>query len=357
LFAAAPFQVQGCRSAHGAACDRAAEGGAGRRVEWRIGRGLVAYVTPDQFRSVTLQSIGSERWGGAPLPAEPTETESLRASLGPTVVPEGKPTLTLLLVLLAFSGLVGPGGWWVLIKRRQRPVAYLALVFASSLGFSLALLVVDFFQYGLWPRGLLSSLVIIDQTRDRELGISDAVVLSPTGLGGELSAPVAAEVSLAWQRRDFAEAREAVVGDGRQTIARAFDRRTPSLVGTHWLGPAEGRLVVRPEAGGIRVENHLGVHLAELTVWHRGAAYHALDVPRGASRALGEGERADPDRVPSLSAGPLAHRGERLYAALAGGDLGANRYVARAKRKAGLPLIERFEELCEGRHVFAGVYP
>ena len=131
-----------------------------------------------------------------------------------------------------------------------------------------------------------------------------------------------------------------------------------TLIGSRWLSAASGRLVVQAGPDGLSVENQLGRDLHDLIVWHSGQPYAFKGLARGArARAQAPDPRASSARLAPNKAA-LVGASARLFDALAGGELGEGRYVARFEwtQQTSALIGEAVLRAAPGVHVIAGVY-
>jgi hypothetical protein len=265
-------------------------------------------------------------------------------------------------LLGAFSLLVGPAGWLVLVRRRGRPFAYLAAVMGAAAIFSGAVLVADYLKQGISAKGAALSLVIRDQRRDIELGLEHLAIYAPTGFGTtiETEADRAVMIPMTGYRMMSTPSSFAHETDGdRQRIEGLLPVRQRRMLASRWIRPMQGRILVRGEEGRLLVENHLGRNLDSLLVWHEKKIYRAEKIAAGATAGLAEIDEAEIEKhVPILPFDPLLDHARSLFDDVLQGRRGSNRFAGefeRTRRDTRM-MEEPFEAVRHNKHLIAGVY-
>ncbi|MHC4479784.1 MAG: hypothetical protein ACYS1C_02290 [Planctomycetota bacterium] len=225
------------------------------------------------------------------------------------------PFVALLILLVLFSLLVGPLGWWYLVSKRGRPLLYYALAPVLSGCFIVVVIAADLLRQGIRPRASLIAVEVIDQAAKKRITLSQFGLYCPFTAGLRLRGQVGEMphfLSLAYEggrsygRGSYglggirsAATPEGVFYDG------ALPARQRAWYARQEIRLERRRLEVWREEGRLVAENHLGIALADLVVCREGE-YAEYAVFEG----LEDGARASADPVRKAEA--LAHCDERL---------------------------------------------
>lgn len=260
----------------------------------------------------------------------------------------------ILVALVLYSLLVGPIAWWFLVGTRRRPFAYLGSVFTIAPAFCAALMGSSFWIYGVTPIALTRSVRFVDQRLDAEMIFDEAFVFAPATWNSTLRAG-RSTAFLVNPRGidDFGThtARLALGVDG-ELLDGVVPVRRPAQVGRRGIRPLRGRLVV-DQSGGLRVENHLGHHIAKLLLWYEGVPYEIRDIGRGERREVGN--RVGSDTFYAFGAASFLAESEPLARRLREGQLGGRLFIAELAGDPD-PILERARLPQPGNHLVLGVY-
>lgn len=326
----------------------------------RVGFGAIARVTPDRIADLgsdylSQLSLCSEcRWNVADEFANNPQGAA-RERLGATV---RGPDALMFGTLSLFVLLTGPLGWLYFIRRRDRPLRYVAFALCSALLFSGGVLAQDLAVNGWTPKAAVSSVIFIDQRAGVELGFEDAALHAPTLSGTELRGPLGVQLIPSWSRRPDTELRFEAT---QQILARGIGVRERGMVAARWLMPQRGRLEVEASGGALFVENQLGVDLQRLVVWHDGAAYQLPELGRGRRAQVTRSAQGEPNiRSPGLHQSGFVKSAVPLFDALMGDAFGKEVFVAEYSWSPALSrmLGPAVRPIASERptHLIAGVY-
>jgi len=253
------------------------------------GMGCIRFVDEEEARQLPL----SDRRMG--VRRNVIDVRAGRASWHPLLQVDDRPPFAFVLVILiSFSLLVGPLGWWYVVGRKKRPLVYYAVVPLASLSVVIAVVVADMVAQGFRPWAACVGTELLDQRSQRRITMSQFAVYCPSTMGrrlrgapGEL--PGFVSLSEGDSRRGYGlfglGGLQVFYAAGGPIYDGALPSRTKAWYSTQRLRLARERLEVWKEDGRIHVENHLGVPLRKLIVACRGqfAAFESLAEGQSAS--------------------------------------------------------------------------
>jgi len=265
-----------------------------RRTDGTVwaGMGCIRFVDEEEARQLPL----SDRRMG--VRRNVIDVRAGRDSWHPLLQVDDRPPFAFVLVILiSFSLLVGPLGWWYVVGKKKRPLVYYAVVPLASLSVVIAVVVADMVAQGFRPWAACMATELLDQRSQRRVTMSQFAVYCPSTVGRRLRGapdelPGFVSLSEGDSRRGFSAfglggLRVIYAADG-PIYDGALPSRTKAWYSTQRLRLARERLEVWKENGRIHVENHLGAPLRGLVVAYEGeyAAFERL--------AEGESASADP---------------------------------------------------------------
>ena len=277
----------------------------GKRNEF-VGRGAVVFVRRGELRQPRFltSAIGYHKHNVSGNYVHPS---MLKLELSKKL-----PFGITLFFLIVFSTLIGPVGWWYVVRKRKQALVYYML--APCVSICLALIVVQ----GVTPRAVCSAVEFIDHRVQKRMTTSRFTVFRPFTLGntlqgtsGELPLFLGSgkqdydpKESMSSTRLDSVHV--SVQRDGDSVVYRG--NALPARTETHFaftdIRQERRRLDVQLENGGrIVVENHLGMDLRRLVIRHEGS-YGVVD-------SLADGARAT---ARSISRATALKKASNFYA-------------------------------------------
>jgi len=200
------------------------------------------------------------------------------------------PFWPVLAALILFTLVVGPLGWWYLVKLRGRLLLYYAAAPAASLCAMALTIGLAVMHEGIRPYATCLAVRCLDQRAQIRIDLAQFGVYAPfslgTGLTGRPEELPHLFPSPGFYRRYDRSASLMPVIEHIGTEVRysgVLPVRTPVWLGHESLAAERRRLVVGVQPDGtLFVENLLGVDLAGLVVHHQGAFARFDRVPDGA---------------------------------------------------------------------------
>lgn len=200
---------------------------------------------------------------------------------------DSPPFWSVLAALLVFACVVGPLGWWYLIKRKQRLLLYYVAAPALSLCAIVLTIGAAVLHEGLTPYVSCVGVRFIDQRVKKRIDLSQFGVYAPFGLGASLTGS-ATEVPHFLSHGDHSYSGSTFssrpVAGGRK-YEGVLPPRTQVWFGRELIELERRRLVVWEEDGRLFVENHLGCTLTDLVVRHDGQVACFASVPDGSKES------------------------------------------------------------------------
>jgi len=256
------------------------------------GMGCIRFVREEEARQLPL----SDRRMG--VRRNVIDVRAGRDSWYPPLrVDDRPPFASVLVILISFSLLVGPLGWWYVVGKKKRPLVYYVVAPLASLSVVVAVIVADMVAQGFRPWAACVATELLDQRAQRRVTMSQFAVYCPSTMGRRLrGAPDELPGFLSLSQGDL-RGGYSPFGLGGLRVLYALDgpiydgalpARAKAWYCTQRLRLARERLEVWKENGRIHVENHLGAPLRNVVVAYEGeyAAFERL--------AEGEGASADP---------------------------------------------------------------
>lgn len=258
-----------------------------------VGMGQIMFVD----RAALLQAgpfPGRTGVGGTLFP-----TGFERRSLHPKLsVGENPPFVPVLVLLVIFSVLVGPVGWWYLVIKKGRPLMYYAVAPLVSVCVVAVVITADILKHGVSPRAACTATELLDQRVKKRVTLSQFVIYCPFTLGRALRGEVGELPHFLSFGRDGGRFGSFQLGLGGVSVAttakdvvyaHALPARQKAWYARQSIQLDRRRLDIWKEAGKINVENHIGAPLRNLVVCCEGeyAVFERLD----------EGQKAGADPV------------------------------------------------------------
>jgi len=275
---------------------------------WQAGLGYIAIVPRAEFAKLDasfLPQLGldflpfrkiGETESYHELPREYTSNTAYRLLAEQT----GQiPHLSLFLLLLLFAVLIGPWGWYALVKKRGKPFLYLLVVFSGALAFSVSLLAVTFIAEGIEPQGVHNSVRIMDLRANKELIFTQTAIFAPAEYHLDIRTPLESHLFLddvSGYNDNLAYT--AYTDANWQYWQNVMPVRQRRVLGIRQLQQTSGRLLLnRLDNGHLRIENHLYTDLTALHVWDNGDYFEFQRVPRGAQQEASPKPLIGPEQI------------------------------------------------------------
>lgn len=208
---------------------------------------------------------------------------------------DSPPFWSVLVALLAFAALVGPVGWWYLIKRKGRLLLYYAAAPAASACAIMLTIAAAMFHEGVTPYVNCVAVRFVDQRVKKRIDLSQFGVYVPFGFGASLTGTATELPHFLVGSEDYDDGELTLVskpsGRGRK-YEGVLPPRSRVWFGRELIELERRRLVVWQEGEKLFVENHLGCTLKSLVVSHKGKFAHFDRVADGAKAAATLTDRA-----------------------------------------------------------------
>ncbi len=200
------------------------------------------------------------------------------------LLPQATPPLgAFLLIIMAFTAVIGPGSVWV--ARRRGAPALLLTIPAVALGTCLLIIGFSVFGEGFSVHSAVYSYTWLDTPRSRALTV---------GVGGYYAnispeppaLPLSTTVVTPWGDTSEKLTPGCVWGEGLTLGGEAMPARAYREWGLMTVEPTRARLIVKSVGDGLEVQNALGWPIVSLTVNVKGTLYSATGIVDGARGAL-----------------------------------------------------------------------
>jgi len=180
------------------------------------------------------------------------------------------PFLVSFLLLFAFCIIAGPISWWILVKKRKKPILYFIITPLFSISAILMLVVIDFSKQGFAPSVALRGIEFIDQKAQKRITLSQYSLYCPFLMNLAPKGDLNEQPHFINHPRDFFPNAMFVDtvsrADNVELVGDTLIAREIATYGREKITDERRRLEAWKEGDSICVENHLGSPLEKLTV-------------------------------------------------------------------------------------------